>query len=299
MILSKAAQSIPGPSNVAGNTSQRVIAATITATPLTPRIKTEFFSPQPQGEQFEVYLSSDDEDEEEVEVEENKMKVADTLMQILRWVKIKEKSFKPNNTAAPISNERYPPSARVARNLQKLVVALEDVLDVLDDKRRRGFPLYEIRRAQRNKLWRAAAIWPEMMLDFVLDEERSTIPPATAKPTRQTLPVTPPATTMPRIMLDFVPVEEMSTIPPATPRPSTPPPLPVNPPATIRPEMMLDIVPVEEWSTIPPATPRPSAPPPPQPTNPSRAASSQFANRRKSSRTTRPILKLNVSTGPL
>ncbi|OXA55362.1 hypothetical protein Fcan01_08905, partial [Folsomia candida] len=254
-MMSKAAQSVPGPSHVAGNTTYPVIAATITAT---PRIKTEIFSQQPQGEPFEVYLSSDDEDEE-VEIEENKMKVADTLMQILRWVKIKEKSFKPNITAAPISDKRYPPSARIARKLQKLVIALEDVLDVLDDKRRRGFPLYEMRRAQRNKLWRAAAIGPEMMLDFVLDEEMSTIPPARRRPSPPTLPVTPPATTMSEMMLDFVPVEEMSAIPPATPTSSTPPP--VNPPATAWPEIIVDED-EEEGSAIPPATPRSSTPPP-------------------------------------
>ncbi|OXA51665.1 hypothetical protein Fcan01_13679, partial [Folsomia candida] len=264
-MMSKAPQSVPGPSHVAGNTTHRVIPATITAT---PRIKTEVFSPQPLGEQFEEYLSSDDEDEEEVEIEENKMKVADTLMQILRWVKIKEKSFRPNNTAAPISDERYPPSARIVRKLEKLVIALENVIDVVDDKRRRGFPLYEMRRAQRNKLWRAAAIGPEMMLDFVLDEERSTIPPATSRPSPPTLPVTPPATTMPEIVLDFVLDEERSTLPepPVTPRPSTPPPpLSVNPPATAWPEIIVDED--EEGSTIPEppvtVTPRSLSPPPP------------------------------------
>ncbi|OXA50196.1 Zinc finger protein 84 [Folsomia candida] len=178
---------------------------------------------------------------------------------------------------------------------------------------------------------------PEIiMLDFVLDEERSTIsgpPQATSTTlTPQPLPGTQPATTMSGIMLDFVPVEERSAVPPATPRPS-PRTLSVTPPATTMSEIMLDFVLDEERSTLPeppatprpstppplsvnppatawpeiildedeegstiPATPRPLSPPPPLPGTPQRSTSNKFATQRKLRSAGRRIRKSNAST---
>ncbi|OXA55843.1 hypothetical protein Fcan01_08774, partial [Folsomia candida] len=191
-MMSNAAQSVPGPSHVAGSTTHPVIAATITTTStITPEISDE--------------------------------------------------------------------SARIGRYLRTLDNALDDIIYVLDDKRRRGYPIYEMSKAKRNQLEKAAAsIMSGIVLDFVPVEEMSAIPPATPRPSPPSLPVTPPATTMSGIMLDFVPVEEMRTIPAATLRPSTPPPLPVNPPEIAEAEIIVDLQ-VKEMSTIlePPATPRP------------------------------------------
>ncbi|XP_035707421.1 zinc finger protein 479 [Folsomia candida] len=122
-----------------------------------------------------------------------------------------------------------------------------------------------------------------------------TIPAATLRPsTPPPLPVNPPEIAEAEIIVDLQ-VKEMSTIlePPATPRPPITL-LPVTSHGTAVPEIIVD----EETWTIPepPATPTSSTPPSPLPVTPPRSASSQFANRRKSSRTTRPILKLNIST---
>ncbi|XP_035710910.1 uncharacterized protein LOC118436593 isoform X2 [Folsomia candida] len=131
-MMSKAAQSVPGPSHVAGNTSHRVIAAT---DPTTSAISTEVISPELQEEEeFELCLSSDDEDE--VDVQEKKMKMAATLEKVRHWVQIRRKSFAPNITA-PISEESF----RIGCYLRTLDNALDDIIYVLDDKIRRGFPI--------------------------------------------------------------------------------------------------------------------------------------------------------------
>ncbi|OXA49966.1 tRNA/tmRNA (uracil-C(5))-methyltransferase [Folsomia candida] len=100
-MMSKAAQSVPGPSHVAGNTSHRVIAAT---DPTTSAISTE--------------------------------KMAATLEKVRHWVQIRRKSFAPNITA-PISEESF----RIGCYLRTLDNALDDIIYVLDDKIRRGFPI--------------------------------------------------------------------------------------------------------------------------------------------------------------
>ncbi|OXA40586.1 hypothetical protein Fcan01_24652, partial [Folsomia candida] len=186
IMMSKADQSVAGPSHA--GSSSRVMADTIRTT---STIKTE--SRTEPVDQSEVYLSSDDEDEED-EIEEEKMKIADVLMDIKHWVRIQQKFFAPNPTAVPISEERYPTSSRIARKFLKLVMALDDVVDVLDDNRRRGYPLYEMRRAQRlRELVTATATVPEI-IDCVQDEERSEPipdPPATPRPSTPTPPVTP------------------------------------------------------------------------------------------------------------
>ncbi|OXA40596.1 zinc finger protein with KRAB and SCAN domains 1 [Folsomia candida] len=188
--MSNADQSVAGPSH-AGNSSQ-VMADTISPTStITSKINSHQKRTEPE-EQFVVYLSSDDEDEED-EIEEKKKKVADTLMEIRHWVKIKRKSFARKTPAVPISEERSPVSARIIdRKFHSLVTALDDLVDVLDENR--GYRLCEMRSAQRNKLRKVATATVPEIVDFVQDEERSTIsePPATPRPSTPTLPVAPP-----------------------------------------------------------------------------------------------------------
>ncbi|OXA40584.1 hypothetical protein Fcan01_24654, partial [Folsomia candida] len=183
-MMSKADQSVAGPSH--GGNSSQVMADTVTTTSKTNSHQKRT---EPE-EQFEVYLSSDEEDQEE-EIEEKKMKIVYTLMEIRHWVQIKRKSFAPSTHAVPTSEE-----ARIAnRKFHNVVSALDDLVEVLDENRRRGCRLYEMRRAQSNKLGKVAtATEPEIVDDCVQDEEMSTIPapPATPRPSTPTLPVAPP-----------------------------------------------------------------------------------------------------------
>ncbi|OXA47133.1 hypothetical protein Fcan01_18409 [Folsomia candida] len=177
--------------------------------------------------------------------------MVDTLKKVRHWVQIKRKIFVPNTTA--ISEE----SSRIGRFLKTLDNALDDVIYVLDDKRRRGYPdIYLSPMRRNNKVGKTAAAAPEIMLDFVLDEERSPIP--------------------------------------ETP---TPPPLPLTPVA----EILVDQEEEEERSTIPemepPATPRPLSPQPSPAVTPPRSASSQFANRKKSSPNQRPSTTPKSTSG--
>ncbi|OXA47134.1 hypothetical protein Fcan01_18408 [Folsomia candida] len=169
MTSKKAVQS--GPSHVAGNTNHRVSAATTTTATITSKkISTDVISPA-EEEEFELYLSSDLE-EEEVDVEEKKMRMPATLRKFRHWVQIKRKSFIPNT----ISDE----SARIGRYFRILDNTLDDIIYVLDDKRGQGFSTEK--GAQGSKQGEEV---PEIMLDFLLDVERSETtpePPATPIP---------------------------------------------------------------------------------------------------------------------